>query len=422
MMRYDEMNVVKKIVLGISGSIAASKIPDLVSCLLSEGHEVKIVATKASENFIDREVLQRLSKNKIYTELFSPDPDGMMEHITLARWADLVLIAPATANILAKLRYGMADDLLTTLCLATTAPIFVVPAMNQAMWKNIFVQSNVQTLRESGMHFIGPVVGNLACGEEGPGRMAEVSDIVDTIFTTAPVIEAYLEGQKILITAGPTREYIDPVRYISNRSSGKMGYALAEAAKLAGAEVTLISGPTHLQVSEGITVINTITAEEMYTAVMNNIINQTMFIATAAVSDYRTKTEYPQKIKRTTADLTLDLEANKDILSIVSHQKPHVLTVGFAAETENIEDNAQKKLLNKKLDLVIANDVSRSDIGFDSDDNAVTLFFASGEKITLDKESKFNLAKKMLKIIKTNIIDRVNDYPSKTDLSLYKVL
>lgn len=388
--------VKKKILIGICGSIAAYKTPDLVRKLIESGYAVKVVMTKAASAFVTRMTLQTLSGFEVYDELFDPHSDIAMDHIELARWADIILIAPATAHVISKLALGLADDLLTTLCLASHAKLLIAPAMNQQMWQHAAVQANVATLKSRDTLFLGPTSGEQACGDNGPGRFMEPCEIIEKI--NALYCNSLFAGKKLLITVGPTQEAIDPVRYISNRSSGKMGYALVEAATLAGAKVTVISGPTHQARPSCDRFILVKTAQEMLEAVKAHINEQAIFIAAAAVADYTVIHSSTQKIKSGDPDFTLQLKPTIDILSYVVSLNPKPFTVGFAAQTHDLEENAKAKLVKKNIDMIIANDVSRSDIGFDSDDNEVTI---------ISSESTIHLAKASKQQIATQIIDRI---------------
>ena len=391
------MNIIKKkLLLGITGSIAAYKIPYLVREMVDKGYEVQVVLTESAKAFVTPLTLQTVSGHSVRDALLDPDAEFAMGHIELARWADLILIAPASANFIAKLTYGFADDLLSTLCLVATQPIWLAPAMNQQMWLNSATQENVMKLQVRGHRFLGPAAGIQACGEDGPGRMLEPADIAKEIFNSSE--ESFLNGKRVLITAGPTHEPIDPVRFITNRSSGKMGYALAEAAIIAGAHVTLITGPTSLHPPFVTKLIKVKTADEMQLAVHAEIIRQDIFISAAAVSDYKFPNPEKQKIKREAEPLSLLLEPTIDILQSISKIKPKPFIVGFAAETENILENARKKLHKKGCDLIIVNDVSRMDIGFESDDNAVTVL-SEESAISIEKMPKKRLAQELLKII-----------------------
>ncbi|MDP1708911.1 MAG: bifunctional phosphopantothenoylcysteine decarboxylase/phosphopantothenate--cysteine ligase CoaBC [Gammaproteobacteria bacterium] len=386
----------KHILLGVSGGIAAYKSADLVRRLREAGAEVRVVMTRAATEFITPLTLQALSGHAVRLDIFDPQAEAAMGHIELARWADAVLVAPASADFMARLTHGRGDDLLSTLCLATTAPIALAPAMNQQMWLNAATQANKEVLEQRGIRLFGPATGSQACGETGPGRMLEPADIVPQVvglFQTN-----VLSGLRVLVSAGPTRELIDPVRYISNRSSGKMGYALAEAATEAGAEVTLVSGPVMLAVPERVRCIDVQSAREMHAAVLAQAPSHAIFIAAAAVADYHVADSVPQKIKKTQEVLALSLVRNPDILGDVAAMPNAPFTVGFAAETENLELNAQAKRAQKKLDLIAANLVSRPDIGFDSDDNELKLFWEGGTR-ELARATKTRLARTLISII-----------------------
>lgn len=387
----------KKILLGVTGGIAAYKSAELIRQLRKEGAEVKVVMTTAATAFITPLTLQALSGNFVHTEMLSAETEAAMDHIALARWADIVLVAPASADFIARITYGHANDLLATLCLVTTAPIILAPAMNQQMWLNSITQHNVQQLLMRGIQIMGPAKGLQACGEEGPGRMLEPEEIVFQIMQQMKQKNT-LANCHILITAGPTREAIDPVRYISNRSSGKMGYALAQAAVEAGAKVTLVSGPTALTAPLKVDCVNVITAEEMYNAVMKYVDECDAFISAAAVADYCVKEIAEQKIKKNQDDLILNLSRTPDILSAVAAKANRPVVVGFAAETENLLENAQKKLQDKKLDMIIANEVGMHK-GFDVDENAVTIISANNQSVSISSSLKIDLARKIINLI-----------------------
>ena len=365
----------KYIIIGVTGGIAAYKSAYLVRELKKQGADVQVVMTESAKSFITELTLQALSGHPVLSEILDPKSESGIEHIEKARKADAVIIAPATANTISKINMGMADNLLTGIVLATTAPVFLAPAMNEIMWKNQITQNNIQSLRNYGFHVINPGCGFQACGGEGEGRMAEphyIADFLDKFFNDKP-----LKGKKVIITAGPTVEPIDPVRYISNHSSGKMGYALAKAAYEFGADVTIISGPVHIARPEKIEVISVKTAKQMLEAVRSRVTGTDIFISCAAVSDYTVEEPKKQKIKKedNSDELTLRLIKNTDILSTIAHSEDRpMLVVGFAAETENLEEYATKKLRKKNADIIVANDVSDTDIGFNSDNNAVTIF------------------------------------------------
>ena len=386
----------KRILLGVTGGIAAYKSAELVRHLRSAGAEVRVVMTQAAGEFITPLTLQALSGHPVQQHLLDPASEAGMGHITLARWADVVLIAPASADFMAKLTHGLADDLLSTLCLATAAPLVLAPAMNQQMWLNPATQTNKKILEERGVRLFGPAEGEQACGEVGPGRMLEparITELAADIFTTGS-----LSGARVLVSAGPTREAIDPVRYISNRSSGKMGYALAAAACEAGARVTLISGPTALPAPERVERIDVVSAQEMREAVLTRALHSDIFIAAAAVADFHTTESVTQKMKKSHDKFALSLVRNPDILEDVAALAPAPFTVGFAAETENLELNAQAKRASKKLDMIAANWVNQPGLGFDSDENELTLFWEGGGKL-LARAPKERLARELITII-----------------------
>jgi len=385
----------KNIVLGVTGGIAAYKAAELTRLLIKEGSKVRVVMTEAAQAFITPLTLQALSGEAVRSELFDPAHEAAMGHIELARWADLVLVAPATANLLAKLAHGRADDLLSTLRLATEAPIAVAPAMNQQMWQSDATKDNMKRLQARNVVILGPDSGDQACGETGPGRMLEPAAIVARIKNEfAP---KRLENKRILITAGPTREPIDPVRYLSNRSSGKMGFAMAIAALQAGAEVTLIAGPVSLEINKAVNRINVETAATMHTKVIENIDSCDIFIATAAVSDYRPEFMEAQKIKKDADQLTLSLTKNPDILADVAGRSSKPFCVGFAAETQNLEHYARQKLISKNLDMIVANPVDNGR-GFDQEDNTLHVFWKDGDK-AFATAPKTELARQLIHLI-----------------------
>lgn len=385
----------KKILLGVSGGIAAYKSAELIRLLLKQGAEVRVVMTQSAQQFITSLTLQALSGNPVATSLWDEEAEAAMGHIELARWADLILIAPASANTIARLANGMADELLSTLCLATTAPIAIAPAMNQQMWLSTATQENMQVLRDREVRVLGPDEGEQACGEVGPGRMLEPEKLLQGI--NRQFENGHLLGQVVVITAGPTREYIDPVRYISNRSSGKMGYAVADAAIEAGAEVILISGPVALKAPEGAALIPVETAEEMADAVKSVIIDADIFISAAAVADYRIEDMADEKIKKHDANLTLNLSRTEDILAHVANYPDGPFTVGFAAETQELEVYAKAKLENKGLDMVAANLVGPK-LAFDQDDNALNVYWPGGMAV-LEKNTKQRIARQLIELI-----------------------
>jgi phosphopantothenoylcysteine decarboxylase/phosphopantothenate--cysteine ligase len=372
----------QNIILGITGGIAAYKAPELVRRLRDRGASVQVVMSGSAGQFVTETVLQAVSGQPVRQSLWDAEAEAAMGHIELARWADLVLIAPATAEFMARLAAGAAPDLLTTLCLASTAPIIIAPAMNHVMWANPAVQANRVLLEERGVRLLGPEDGDQACGETGVGRMMQPDDIVAAIQPIAPVsIEssAPLQGKTVMVTAGPTREAIDPVRYITNRSSGKMGYAIVRAARDAGANVILISGPVGMNEPAGVERVCIETAEEMFAATHEHIQGVDIFIAAAAVSDYRPDSQRQNKIKKSGPTMQLDLVKSPDTLASVAKLVDGPFTVGFAAETEQVRDYAVGKLESKKLDMIVANRVG-PDRGFDKDDNAVDVFWHGGEQ------------------------------------------
>lgn len=394
----------KRILLGVTGGIAAYKSADLVRRLQDAGANVQVVMTAAAQEFITPLTMQALSGNPVHTTLLDPEAEAGMGHIQLARWADLVLVAPASADFIARLVQGQGNDLLTTLCLATPAPIAIAPAMNQGMWRNASTQANVDLLQQRKVHIFGPAAGGQACGDVGLGRMLEALELVDA--AASLFASGSLAGKKVVITAGPTREAIDPVRYISNHSSGKMGYALAQAAIEAGAKTILISGPTQLTAPERAHLISVTTAEEMLAASVQEAQGCDVFIAAAAVADYRAAQVAVHKIKKTTdADtMVLELVKNPDIVATIAALEKKPFTVGFAAESENLITYAQQKLTRKKLDLIIANNIAETGIGFNADDNAVTLIDKTQQQ-TLTQRSKQQLARDLIAIIAQKITD-----------------
>jgi len=434
----------KKVVLGVTGSIAAYKSASFARLLIKSGYDVRVIMTASAQAFITPLTLQALTGNQVHIDLLDESAELGMGHIELAKWADLLIIAPATANTIAKLAMGIADDLLTTVCLATTAPILVAPAMNQQMWQHPSVKLNLQTLTDYDYEIIQPASGEQACGDIGEGRLPEPEQLLEYVqyFIAAQITPQVLAGKNVTITAGPTIEAIDPVRYLSNHSTGKMGFALAKACRNAGARVTLIVGgkvpiPTPLLVNR----IDVLSAEEMLMTARqcasddicdchddhdhdhhhhdhdhhhhhdhdefgNDIEVEPVstatdiFIATAAVADYRTRDVVPQKIKKTQDQMALDLVKNPDILATIAKEFPEVFVVGFAAETQDIEKYARGKLEAKNLDMIACNDVSRTDIGFGSDDNAMTVFFKGKDAaVSLEKASKDIIANQLVSLI-----------------------
>ncbi len=390
----------KKIVLGVSGGIAAYKTPDLVRRLRERGADVRVAMTEAAKAFITPMSLQAVSGYPVSDSLLDPAAEAAMGHIELGKWADLVMLVPATADLIARVAAGMANDLVTTICLATPAPVAVVPAMNQQMYRNLATQHNLNVLAERGMMIWGPDSGSQACGDVGPGRMLDPLALVDmAVAHFSPVKD--LQHLNIMITAGPTREPLDPVRYITNHSSGKMGFAIAAAAAARGAHVTLVSGPVSLPTPAGVERIDVTTALEMEAAVQARAQQQQIFIGCAAVADYRAAAVADEKIKKQGDELVIKMVKNPDIVAGVAalkNQRPYV--VGFAAETNNVEEYARQKRVRKNLDLICANDVSQSGQGFNSDSNALHLFWQDGE-ITLPLEQKSLLGHRLLNEIVT---------------------
>lgn len=396
----------KKILLGVTGGIAAYKSAILARRLIDEGATVRVVMTQGAQAFIQPLTFQALTGNPVHLDLLDPAAEAAMGHIELARWPDVILIAPASANTLARLAHGLADDLLSTLCLATDVPIHVAPAMNRLMWGNPATVANCQTLASRDVSFFGPGAGFQACGETGSGRMLEPEEIRDALIATmqntaVETIGASLAGTHILITAGPTREAIDPVRYISNHSSGKMGFALAEAARLAGARVTLVAGPVNLQAHTDITRIDVVSAEDMLKAVMGEVDSCDVFVSVAAVSDYRLEQVMDQKIKKSAEQMSLSLVRNPDILHSVAALPNRPYVVGFAAETEQVEAHARDKMKRKALDMIAANHVGQADNPvFGTDTNALDVYWpADNGHAHIPAADKQAVARSLLDII-----------------------
>jgi phosphopantothenoylcysteine decarboxylase/phosphopantothenate--cysteine ligase len=385
-----------RILLGVTGGIAAYKSPDLVRRLMERGAEVQVVMTDAAQKFVTPMSFQAVSGRPVRYDLWDGAAEAAMGHIELARWAELVLIAPASADFIARLAGGRADDLLATLCLATEAPIALAPAMNRVMWVNKATQTNVEALISRGMRILGPDSGNQACGEIGPGRMWEPAALARSVLEP-PANAGLLSGLNVLITAGPTRERLDPVRYLTNRSSGKMGFAVAAAAREAGAHVTIVSGPVQLATPAGITRINVESARDMYAAVHRHIAEADVFIAAAAVADFQPVTVAKHKIKKQGVSVKLDLEPAPDIVKSVAEMAKRPFVVGFAAETDDVEDNARSKLKRKKLDMIAANRVGDG-IAFDCDDNALTVIWPGG-KVEVARGPKIDVARALVALI-----------------------
>lgn len=391
----------RNIILGVCGGIAAYKTPELVRRLRDRDADVQVVMTRSANEFVTGTTLQAVSGRQVRSNLWDREAEAAMGHIELARWADIVVIAPATAEIIARLAAGNAPDLLTTLCLATRAPLVIAPAMNHVMWSHPAVAANVDTLRQRGVKVLGPGFGDQACGETGEGRMLEPDDIAEQLLSAGPAAvtkpAGVLAGRTVMITAGPTREAIDPVRFISNRSSGKMGYALAESARDAGASVILVSGPVALAPPDGVDYVAIESARQLFAAVHERIDDVDIFVAAAAVADYRPTSTNPNKIKKSQAEMRIDLVKAPDTLASVAKIDSGPFTVGFAAETERVAEYAKSKLEQKRLDMIIANKVG-ADLGFDQDDNAVEVFWPGGEH-SFPTRSKSELAGSLIELI-----------------------
>ncbi|MBS4189170.1 bifunctional phosphopantothenoylcysteine decarboxylase/phosphopantothenate--cysteine ligase CoaBC [Bacillus sp. FJAT-49705] len=386
----------KKILLCVTGGIAVYKAAALTSKLTQAGADVKVILSESAEKFVAPLTFQSLSRNDVYTDTFDEKDSKVIAHIDLADWADLILVAPATANVIGKLANGIADNMISTTLLAATAPVWIAPAMNVHMYSHPAVQKNISTLHSFGYQFIEPGEGYLACGYVGKGRLEEPEKITENIMSFFQTSETNFSGKKIVITAGPTREKIDPVRYITNHSSGKMGYAIAEEAVRTGAEVVLISGPVSLQAPKGVRLINVESAEEMYHAVMKEYTNAHVVIKTAAVADYRPKIIHEHKVKKQPGEQALELERTKDILYELGKEKKDQILIGFAAETEHVAEYAQIKLMKKNADMIVANNVKSDGAGFGTDTNIVTLIKRNGVSIELPLMSKKEVAVKIL--------------------------
>ena len=390
----------KRILLGVTGGIAAYKSAELVRGLREQGAEVRVVMTRGACEFITPLTMQALSGREVQVELLDHATGSGMDHIELARWCDVVLVAPASANFIARITHGMADDLLSTLCLATSAPVMIAPTMNQQMWRNAATQENIATLSRRKIKIVGPDTGDQACGEIGPGRMLEPEQLI--VETSRLFSTGLLTHLKLMVMAGPTREAIDPVRYITNHSSGRMGYALARAAVEAGADVILVSGPVTIEPPEQVRHISVETAEQMREAVMSDISTSNIFVAAAAVADHRCADVAEQKIKKRSEAFSLLLRKNPDILAEVASLPKAPFTVGFAAETENLLDNARRKLDNKKLDMIAANQVG-GDLGFNVEENALQIFWQTAnqtlEHRILELAPKDKLARRLIRVI-----------------------
>ena len=386
----------KKILLGVTGGIAAYKAAELLRLLIKAGAEVRVVMTPSAQEFVQPLTYQALSGHRVYSDLFDAEAESAMDHIELARWCDLLLVAPASANFLGKLSAGYADNLLLTLCLASKQPVAVAPAMNQQMFANAATRDNISQLGARNVLVWGPADGEQACGDVGPGRMLEPEQLVNNV--ALHFMPGKLDGVKLLLTAGPTREAIDPVRYISNRSSGKMGYALAEAALKESASVTLVSGPVALPAPQGVQLVAVESAQEMYDAVMQQATLSDIFIACAAVADYRVDQAADHKIKKSADSMSLQLVPNADILAAVSELEQRPFCVGFAAETRQLEKYALGKLKQKNLDMIAANQVGDSNIGFEVDFNQLEVFWPGGRQ-SIEQASKTEIAKQLIDLI-----------------------
>ncbi len=394
----DNMNMRDKhVLLGVTGGIAAYKAAELVRRLVERGAQVQVVMTPAAKEFVGAATFQALSGRPVRDSLWDAAAEAAMGHIELARWADVVLVAPASADFLARLASGRADDLLSTLCLATSAPIVLAPAMNQQMWANAATQSNAKVLRDRGLTLLGPATGEQACGEVGPGRMLEPAAIADAVELRFAQSGPF-SGKRVLITAGPTREAIDPVRFVSNRSSGKMGYAVAAAMRAAGAEVVLVSGPVNLQPPLGVRTIGVETAAQMFEAVQRELPGTQVLVATAAVADYRPMAVADRKIKKQAGSMALEMTPTTDILATVASGPVPPFTVGFAAETNSVEQHARDKLERKNLDMIAANEVG-ADKAFDCEDNALLVLWPGGGRAELARAPKRDLATALVALI-----------------------
>jgi phosphopantothenoylcysteine decarboxylase/phosphopantothenate--cysteine ligase len=388
----------QRVLLGVTGGIAAYKSPDLVRRLQDAGAEVRVVMTPSAARLVSPTVFQAVSGHPVRSDLWDEAAEAAMGHIELARWATIILIAPATAHLMSQLAAGAAGNLLTTLCLATSAPLVLAPAMNQAMWRHAATQANRSTLESRGVRCIGPASGSQACGDVGPGRMVEPADIVAALAEPPAgeltgLLRDQLKGLRVLVTAGPTREPIDPVRFVSNRSSGKMGFAVARAAVEAGAEVTLVAGPVHLPTPAGVQRVDVETAAEMFAATMDRIAGTDIYIGAAAISDYRPEPA-PQKIKKRADRLVLDMVKSPDLLATIAAHPGAPFTVGFAAETERVEEYAREKLAGKRLDMIVANQVGAR-LGFDEDENSVLILWKDGQE-SLGRMAKGDLARRII--------------------------
>jgi len=389
----------KCVVIGVTGGIAVYKALDVISALRKKDIEVHVIMTESASKFVNPLTFQSISQNMVVTDMFAEPKAWEIQHISLAQKADLMLIAPATANVIGKISNGIADDMLSTTVMATKAKVLIAPAMNTNMYQNPIVQNNISKLKDFGYKFIEPASGRLACGDIGIGKLADVNTIVERVIEELEDKEQDLLGKKVLVSAGPTIAPIDPVRYITNRSTGKMGYAIAKEARDRGAEVILVSGPTNLELPKNVKIINIKTNEEMKKEILQNFKWADIVIKSAAVADYKPKEYSKEKIKKGEGDLNICLTRDNDILKFLGEIKTHQVLVGFAAESDNVLENAERKLKNKNLDFIVANDITSSDTGFGSEDNKVVILSKNNEKLELEKMSKKKVASNIFDMI-----------------------
>lgn len=389
----------KCVVIGVTGGIAVYKALDVISALRKKDIEVHVIMTESASKFVNPLTFQSISQNMVVTDMFAEPKAWEIQHISLAQKADLMLIAPATANVIGKISNGIADDMLSTTVMATKAKVLIAPAMNTNMYQNPIVQNNISKLKDFGYKFIEPASGRLACGDIGIGKLADVNIIVERVIEELEDKEQDLLGKKVLVSAGPTIAPIDPVRYITNRSTGKMGYAIAKEARDRGAEVILVSGPTNLEPPKNVKIINIKTNEEMKKEILQNFKWADIVIKSAAVADYKPKEYSKEKIKKGEGDLNICLTRDNDILKFLGEIKTHQVLVGFAAESDNVLENAERKLKNKNLDFIVANDITSSDTGFGSEDNKVVILSKNNEKLELEKMSKKEVASNIFDMI-----------------------
>lgn len=389
----------KCVVIGVTGGIAVYKALDVISALRKKDIEVHVIMTESASKFVNPLTFQSISQNMVVTDMFAEPKAWEIQHISLAQKADLMLIAPATANVIGKISNGIADDMLSTTVMATKAKVLIAPAMNTNMYQNPIVQNNISKLKDFGYKFIEPASGRLACGDIGIGKLADVNTIVERVIEELEDKEQDLLGKKVLVSAGPTIAPIDPVRYITNKSTGKMGYAIAKEARDRGAEVILVSGPTNLEPPKNVKIINIKTNEEMKKEILQNFKWADIVIKSAAVADYKPKEYSKEKIKKGEGDLNICLTRDNDILKFLGEIKTHQVLVGFAAESDNVLENAERKLKNKNLDFIVANDITSSDTGFGSEDNKVVILSKNNEKLELEKMSKKKVASNIFDMI-----------------------